>query len=202
MPFKAPEIWLPVKEEEPGPWVSAAKMVSRSGATVIGEATVLPWLFYLRFQRERMLYVQWAWISDVVGSHISILLQTVWFWVRLVAFVPFSHPEERGCSFVGCCVAPAGSNGDTLARQFLFLEVHSLVWLFWSTGFEGSEILPTFVLQICEGCSSRRDMEAITLWLGLCNASLLSHCLPEVPQKSAKSHCSTGVGPNCLQQTS
>lgn len=57
-PFKAPEIWLPVKEEEPGPWVSAAKMVSRSGATVTGEATVLPWLFYLRFQRERMLYVQ------------------------------------------------------------------------------------------------------------------------------------------------
>lgn len=85
--------------------------------------------------------------------------------------------------------------------QFLFLEAHFLVCLFLSTGFEGSEILAIFVLQICESRSSRRNTEAI-LWLGLSSASLLSHCLSEMPQKFAKSHCSMGVGPNCPKQIS
>jgi len=56
--LQAPEMWLLVMEEEPGPWVSAAKMVSRSAATVFGEATDLPWLFYLQFRREQMLCMQ------------------------------------------------------------------------------------------------------------------------------------------------
>lgn len=89
-----------------------------------------------------------------------------------------------------------------MAMQFLFLEAHFLVCLFLSTGFEGSEILAIFVLQICESRSSRRNTEAIILWLGLCSASLLSHCLSEMPQKFAKSHCSMGVGPNCPKQIS
>ena len=46
--LQAPERWLPVMEEDSGPWVSAAKMVSGSAAIVFDEATDLLWLFYLQ----------------------------------------------------------------------------------------------------------------------------------------------------------
>lgn len=54
---------------------------------------------------------------------------------------PRLPPRGKRTALEGALLSPAGSKGNTSTTYFLFLEVRSLVCLFLSTGFEGSEIL-------------------------------------------------------------
>lgn len=49
--------------------------------------------------------------------------------------------KEEATALGGVLLCSAGSVGDTTATQFLFLEVRALLSLFFSSRFEGSEIL-------------------------------------------------------------
>lgn len=122
--------------------------------------------------------------------------------MSLAEFIPPPHlREERGCSLGGCFVAPCRGKRRHLGYAVLLLEVHSLGSLFLSTGFEGSQILTIFALQIREGCSFTQDHSCHYSVVGPLHHSLQSHGLSEMPQ-FGMSYCSLGVGPNCLKEIS
>ena len=155
-----------------------------------------------------MIYVQWAWFSELQLEVRSFIVSfcRAWFWAGLVGFVMVSHLEGRRELWrVPYCTPQDQKETPQLCVQFLFLEVHSLVCLILSTRFQGWESCikeVIFVLQIYEHCCSKETTEAIALGLGLHVAGVLSHCPSEMPRKFGVFRCSMGIGSNCLTQIS